>query len=73
MKNDKQIKRIVKAQEDIIEKIGIIKFTRTMIRTYNQLCLHCRLKLRRNPKMSIEHYCNNCKTIVTETLEKIIK
>ena len=73
MEANEQVKKIVKGQEEAITKIGVIKFTRAMVGLYNSLCIYCRLRLQRNPKMSIDHYCPKCKPIAEETIQRLLK
>lgn len=71
MQNNEQIKKIIKGQEQAITKIGLRKFTKLFIQLYSELCIYCRLRVQRNPKMNIDHYCPACKPKAQEVFKQL--
>lgn len=56
-----------------INRVGKIKMARLSVKLYNSLCSNCKLKVVRNPKMSIESYCNKCKAKAIELYSPILE
>lgn len=76
--DNEQVKRITdkyfgKQDVEVIRKIGFQKMASTFTWIYNNVCRPCQLRVIRNPKISLDKYCEACQRKVKPILEELKK
>lgn len=65
-KLEQSFKNDGKAKIKAAKKVGV-KF---WVKVYNVLCINCKLKISKNPRMNYKEYCKNCQWKIINLAKK---
>lgn len=57
----------------VMQRVGRVKFMRKSIEMYNKTCNDCKAKIMKDPKMSVDDYCETCKAMAKEVWGKYLE